>query len=272
MCRQDDDSRGVVCSLIVECPVCLVEGRQCTYILDCGHTVCVVCAPRLGIQLDLMPEFDFLLGIDLATSFLEAAGALVGQAFVHRAGADRAARFVSALGADNAGKFVKISGAADVAALIQNLQNHQIRDRVVRADFDRHQDRLTCALPPVRPGTVVRVATDGWESTDYGVNTFWVNFKTGAGDTALHWAARGRKKVVVRNSKVSDRWETEERWGGYPYGQNSPWVTEFIKTHRSWSIRVNDQQFDFEDRVAGPIECMCTSMNLKGLLAFIVSP
>ncbi|XP_015250075.1 PREDICTED: galectin-3-like isoform X1 [Cyprinodon variegatus] len=83
---------------------------------------------------------------------------------------------------------------------------------------------------------------------------FTVNFLRG-NDIALHINPRfdeGGKQVVVRNSKVGDRWGPEERdlKGPFPFAAGSPFEMKILCTPETFRVAVNNiPQFEFRHRV-----------------------
>lgn len=83
---------------------------------------------------------------------------------------------------------------------------------------------------------------------------FTVNFLKG-NDIAFHINPRfsdGGKQVVVRNSKVGERWGPEERdlKGAFPFAKGSPFEMKILCTHESFRVAVNNiPLFEFKHRV-----------------------
>lgn len=83
---------------------------------------------------------------------------------------------------------------------------------------------------------------------------FTVNFLKG-NDIAFHINPRfsdGGKLVVVRNSKVGERWGPEERdlKGTFPFARGSPFEMKILCTHESFRVAVNNiPLFEFKHRV-----------------------
>lgn len=83
---------------------------------------------------------------------------------------------------------------------------------------------------------------------------FTVNFLKG-NDIAFHINPRfseGGRQVLVRNSKVGERWGPEERdlKGAFPFARGSPFEMKILCTHESFRVAVNNiPLFEFKHRV-----------------------